>query len=152
MAAPVPSWREMAAQTLPDATEPAAPADYGLDAELVANLRRLRLMLPPAKIERAENWRAVVADALTIAREGWAATALALGWTASDLFGVGPVDSWDFEGLAVWLRGRRIVLLDDRRAVVEGDGGDYRSTFIRGGMQHGTHPTIEPVMLWEFGR
>jgi hypothetical protein len=137
------------AQPAPAASVEAVEA-FGLPAHLAADLRRLEGMSAPRKIERAENWRAVVADALRLARDGWASSAIALGWTAADLFGVGASDSWDYEGLAVWLRGRSILLLDERKAVVEGPTG--REAFIRGGMGHGTHPTVTPVMLWEFGR
>ena len=68
------------------------------------------------------------------------------------MFGIGPRDDWDFQGLAVWLEGRRIVMLDSQRVIVAGKPGDYRSSFERGGPRHGTQPTITPVMLWEFGR
>ena len=108
-------------------------------------------MPPPRKLEKAGNWRGVITDALTIAREGWVAQAIALGWNAGDLFGVGPRDDWDFQGLAVWLGGSSIVLLDERKAVAI-DGNGERRYFVRGGMRHGTHPSIEPVMLWDFGR
>jgi len=58
-------------------------------------------------------WREIVADARRLVAEGWITTALALGWTAHDLFGV--LD--DREGLAVWLRGRAIILIDGDGAV-----------------------------------
>lgn len=58
-------------------------------------------------------WREIVADARRLVAEGWLNTALALGWTAHDLFGV--LD--DREGLAVWLRGRAIILIDEDGAV-----------------------------------
>lgn len=149
------SWRDVAAAVAqrqqPEANS-VAVENFGLPDDLAAALRRLETLPPPRKVERAANWRGVVADAMTIARDRWAAKAMALGWTAGDLFGIGPRDDWDFQGLAVWLEGRRIVLLDDKQAIVAGDPGDYRSAFVRGGMRHGTHPTIVPVMLWEFGR
>jgi hypothetical protein len=149
------SWRDVAAavaqRQLPEANS-VAVENFGLPDDLAAALRRLETLPPPRKVERAANWRGVVADAMTIARDRWAAKAMALGWTAGDLFGIGPRDDWDFQGLAVWLEGRRIVLLDDKQAIVAGDPGDHRSAFVRGGMRHGTHPTIVPVMLWEFGR
>jgi hypothetical protein len=118
---------------------------------LAADLHRLGGLPAPNGLEKAGNWRGVVADALTIAREGWAAKALALGWNAGDLFGIGPWDDWDFQGLAVWLDGCRMALLDERRAVAVNAAGDRRY-FVRGGPRHGTHPTISPVMLWDFGR
>lgn len=149
------SWRDVAAAVAqrqqPEANS-VAVENFGLADDLAAALRRLETLPPPGKLERAGNWRGVVTDAMMITRDRWAAKAIALGWTAGDLFGVGPRDDWDFQGLAVWLNGRRIIMLDAERAIVAGDPGDYRSAFVRGGMRHGTHPTIEPVMLWEFGR
>jgi hypothetical protein len=150
----MPNWRTVAAEVMKDAVAPAlppAPEDFGLPHDLAAALRRLETLQPPRKIERSENWQGVVAGAMMLAREGWAAKALALGWTAGDLFGVGARDDWDFQGLAVWLDERRIVMLDESQAIARGDDVT-RSTFIRGGIRHGTHPTVTPVMLWEFGR
>jgi len=147
------SWRDAAAAALGERSNPPAPPaieNFGLPDALATSLRTLEYMPAPKKIHRAENWRAVVADALTIARSGWAAKALALGWTAGDLYGIGPRDDWEFSGLAVWLRGRPIVLLDERYAIVTDVG--HRASFRRGGMGHGIHPAMTPVMLWEFGR
>ncbi|WP_010162585.1 hypothetical protein [Sphingomonas sp. PAMC 26617] len=151
-------WREVAAKALAAQageagtdTSPAPVIDrYGLDADLYRNLSRLSSLPPPAKIEKADNWREVVQDAQRLARDGWAASALALGWTVGDLFGVGARDSWDFEGLAVWLAGRSVTLLDERLCVA-GDGIN-RGVFVRNGPQHGVQPSVVPVMLWEFGR
>lgn len=146
------SWRDVAAKVLDQPpAPPAAPVGrYGLDPELCDHLARLPGMPPPRKVEKAANWAAVVGDALRLAREGWASKALALGWSVHDLFGVGPRDSWEFEGLAVWLAGREVVLLDEQRAIA-GAGRD-RSIFVRSGMGHGTHPVVAPVLLWDFGR
>ena len=148
------SWRDVAAAAVQRQQQPAPsppPAErFGLPESLAASVQALEYMPAPRKLQNPEHWRAIVRDALMIAREGWAAKAMALGWAAGDLFGIGPRDDWDFAGLAVWLRGRAIVLLDQDRAIA--GVGNQRSAFIRGGMGHGTHPTVTPVMLWEFGR
>ncbi len=148
------SWRDVAAAVArrheQDAPSPAAVESFDLPADLAASLRALEFMPAPRRVEQPENWREIVRDALVIARSGWAAKAIALGWSASDLFGIGPRDDWEFSGLAVWLRGRAIVVLDGQCAIVA--DGDRRAAFNRGGMGHGTHPTITPVMLWEFGQ
>jgi hypothetical protein len=141
----------MAAQAIAeprDVIEASLP-EYGLDAALLANLRRLRVLPPPARVD-SSAWRAAVEDALSIARDSWASSALALGWSAHDLFGIGPRDDWEFSGLAVWLRGRSVILLNDRRAIAS--DGNRHHAFERGGIGHGTQPSIAPVMLWEFGR
>lgn len=148
------SWRDVAA-AVAQRQEPAhstSEVSFGLPDDLAASIRRLEKLQPPRGLDCQANWRGVVADAMTIARDGWAAKAIALGWTAGDLFGIGPRDDWDFQGLALWLSGRRILMLDAEQAIVAGNQADYRSAFIRGGMRHGTHPTVTPVMLWEFGR
>lgn len=146
------SWRDVAAAAQQQTPQRAPTIEnFGLPDNLAAALRRLETLPPPRKIENAEVWRRVVADALRIARDRWAAKALAMGWTAGDIFGVGPRDDWDFQGLAAWLDGMRIVMLDDTQAISTNDAGKNRY-FIRGGMRHGTHPTVVPVMLWDFGR
>lgn len=146
------SWREVAAQVAQRAPVEEPPSEtYGLPAPLVASLRMLDTLPPPRRIERPECWRAVVNDALRIAREGWAAKAMRLGWTEHDLFGVGPVDDREFAGLAVWLVGRPLVSITLDRAMARG-GDAFCSVFVRGGPGHGTQPTIAPVLLWEFGR
>jgi hypothetical protein len=147
------SWRDVAA-AVAQRQQPAAAAvaaeAFGLPHDLAASLRALENMPAPRKIEQPENWRGIVQDALAIAGAGWAAKAIALGWSAGDLFGVGPRDDWEFSGLAVWLRGRSIVLLDEQRAIATDD--TRHAAFNRDKIGHGTQPTISPVMLWEFGR
>ncbi len=146
------NWRDVAAAAANRRMEPAQSRPLrDLPSGVVTGLRLLEQSSAPPKLERPASWRPVVADALRLANEGWAARALALGWSAHDLFGIGPVDDWEFSGLAVWLGGRTIVTLDSACAVAEGGQG-FGSIFIRGGMGHGTHPTITPVLLWEFAR
>jgi len=152
------SWRDVAA-AVAQRQQPKANTvvveNFGLPDDLASALRHLETMPAPRKLDRATNWSGVVADTMTIARDRWAAKAMALGWTPGDLFGIGLRDDWDFQGLAVWLDGRRIIMLDGNQAIVAGgpsDLGNYRSAFIRGGMRHGTHPAVTPVMLWEFGQ
>lgn len=72
-----------------------------------------------------------------------------MGWTVTDMYGIGEHDSWDFEGLAVWFAGRPVVMLDARVCVA--GGGCNRGVFQPGGPQHGTQPTVVPVMLWSLG-
>lgn len=141
----MPSWREMAAAVLEQpAAPPPAPDSFGLDAGLAADLRRLDTMPAPRVAGRAA-WRPIVDDALRIARDGWASSALALGWSEVELFGIGPHDDLEFAGLAVWLRGRTIVVVDEARAIVA--DGDRRAAYNRRNMGN-----LKLVMLWQFGR
>lgn len=78
-----------------------------LPPPIIAGLERLQVM-PAPSVTRPEVWPAVVADALRIAAEGWAATALKVGWEAVHLFGCLPDGGWGDEALAVWLNGRSI--------------------------------------------
>jgi hypothetical protein len=116
-----------------------------LPADVLTGLRRLRTMAAP-RITRLEVWPQIVADAQQLVDDGWAQQALALGWHELELFGVGAKSSADFEGLAVWLAGRRLILIDDRSAIAA--DGDGRSYFNR-------PPNFDPsgaAYLWEFGR
>jgi hypothetical protein len=142
---PMPSWREMAAAVMEQPAAPAAaPESYGLDPGLAGDLRRLDLMAAPRVVGRGA-WRPIVSDAMRIAREGWASSALALAWSEADLFGIGPQDDLEFAGLAVWLRGRPIVVVDEARAIVA--DGDRRAAYNRRSLRG-----LKPVMLWQFGR
>lgn len=146
------NWREVAAAVAhrPEPSSEPVADTFGLPDDLAADLRRLEAMAAPGKLDEAANWRRVVDDALNLARDGWAASALSLGWTLHDIYGVGPVNSYQFEGLAVWLAGRRIVMIDSRIAIAA--RADGRDVFIRGGSGHGINPTVKPVFLWQFGR
>lgn len=146
------NWRDVAAAAVNRHAEPAPKQRrYDLPEDLVTGLRLLEHLPIPPKLEQPTSWRPVVADALRLADEGWAARAVALGWSLHDLFGIGPTDDWEFSGLAVWLAGRTMVTLDSATAIASGENS-LSSVFIRGGMGHGTHPTIAPVLLWEFAR
>ena len=150
-------WRELAADVFAAREEVAAPPDLPPMGEepasahqaifdRVASLSRLA----PPKVQNRAAWFEVVQDAQRIVSEGWADRALDLGWTAGDLFGVGQRDSHDFAGLAVWLEGRRIIVMDETIAVARDERG--RATFNRRGFGHGKDVRQPPVLLWQFGR
>jgi len=105
-------------------------------------LMRLRTMRPPRRLLTPANWAGVVADAEALVVEGWAGQALRLGWQPIELFGV----SDDFDGLAVWLNARKMVLLDERMAIAIDIGGRSRFYFNR------RAPDRATVMLWEWAR
>ncbi len=145
------SWHELAAERVGAPAADREPAPYhGLTGDLATNLRALDRMPAPRDVDR-QAWARVVGDALRLAREGWAGSAITLGWSEIDLFGIGPDDDWQFSGLAVWLNARPIAVLDRRVAIVT--EGPVRSCFNRGGWGHGFDKGLpDPVPLWRFGR
>ena len=110
-----------------------------LPPDIAAGLARLpSLPSPPLSLP---VWPDIVADALRLVNEGWAATALGLGWSPLHLWGA----HLDTPGLAVWLCGRRIVLLSETSCTVA-DGPDRRAVF------NCRQPAPGTCFLWEYGR
>lgn len=121
-----------------------------LPIDLADGVERLN-RTPSSRFRGDSNrWARVVDDAHRLALEGWAGKALALGWSPHDAFGIGRRDANDFAGLAVWLDGRSVVVLDGQRAMARIDRG--WAYFERGSWGHGRDAEADPVMLWQFGR
>ncbi len=147
------SWRDVAALALAREAAGGPPAHAtvnGVPVWLDNDVRRLR-GLPPPRLTDPRAWSPVVADALRLLNDGWTAKALALGWHPLELYGIGRRDSAEFHGVAIWLRTRRLIMLDETIAVVADAGG--RAYFTRG--KHfreggGDDPAL--CYLWQFGR
>lgn len=141
------SWRDMAAEISGHASaarvEKPMPqlAANGVPPELLRGVALLPTFRP-RQLTTWSMWDEVVEDAQRLIDSGWAARALALGWSPLDLFGVGPDGSESFEGLAVWLCRRRVLLLDDHSAIAS-DRRAYGFYNRRVG---------RAVFLWELGR
>ncbi|MBO9377692.1 hypothetical protein GG804_13025 [Sphingomonas histidinilytica] len=117
---------------------------------MAAGLRRLEALPPPPLAEDRSTWGQIAADALRLARDGWLELALSRGWTPADVLGVGAQGSHYFEGLAVWLRGRPLILLDATTAIAANEGA-HRSVFNRPDRR--PRPAgLVVVPLWKFGR
>jgi len=116
-----------------------------LPAPIRAGLYEL-LRQPCPRITRPEVWPEIIGDAVRLADEGWAAKALALGWPPLALWGCSPDKGGnpDHDGLAVILARRRIVLLDERIAIIEAGAGARVLFNVRS--------MAGAVMLWELGR
>lgn len=116
----------------------------GLPPDIVAGLGLLQSM-PAPRITRPEVWAGIVADAVRLGRDGWAAQALGLGWDPLQLWGCSPVPSGnaDHDGLTVWLEGRRVLLLDDASCIVEAAPMSH-AVFNR-------RPADGAVYLWDLG-
>lgn len=108
-------------------------------------LSRLQRMATPP-ISLPPVWPEIVADALRLAREGWAIEAMKEGWRPLDLWGCSPLigGNEDQCGLAVWLAGRPILRLKERVCVVR-DGVASYAVFQRRRYMAGA------VLLWELG-
>ena len=98
---------------------------------------------PAPRVRCHEAWPQVTADAQRLASEGWAGTALSLGWSELDLFGA-ATDPEGEDGLAVKLNGRRVVALCRSFATVADPRGG-RTFLYRGG-------TDNAQLLWALGR
>lgn len=144
------SWRELAAAAAAKAPEKAEAAprdDWGLKPALADALRRLEGLPPPLRIKDRDAWQRTVADALRLARDGWASNAIALGWAAADLYGIGRQNSGEWDALATWLEGRRVAALTEWSARTTCGDTFYREEYMRP-----NSPRIRPVWLWDFGR
>jgi hypothetical protein len=115
-------------------------SETALPDDIVRGLHRLP-RLPAPRLAAPEVWPRIVADALWLQSEGWADKALALGWEPMHLWGAHLHEP----GLAVWLSGRRIVLLGERSCTVA-DSPEQRSVFNLRPIADGS------VWLWEYGR
>ena len=95
-----------------------------LPPAISTGLMVLKSMAAP-RLRRPEAWPGVVSDALSLAEDGWAANAIALGWTDLDLFGAVTDTNGDpyNDGLAVWLVGRKLLAVCSTFAVADQDMG-----------------------------
>ena len=114
---------------------------HELPAAIVLGLRKLEAM-PVPRINNPKVWPDVVADALLLEAQGWAATAISLGWSPLQLWGVSPLaDPYDDEhGLAVWTTARPVVLIDEATAIVR--DGTRRHIYRR-------HDMTGARLLWD---
>lgn len=100
---------------------------------------------PAPRLLNAHLWPIVVSDALRLGSDGWTTQALRLGWSELDLFGAVADKSGDpsNDGLAVKLRGRKILAMCASFATVEEPNG--RAWLHRGS-------NVGARLLWEIGR
>ena len=104
---------------------PNVPQSPSLPIAISKGLASLPTMACPHNLN-STRWPIAVADAVKLGADGWAATALALGWSDIDLFGVVTIRGGNPEadGLAVKLAGRCLLALCASFATVDlGNGG-----------------------------
>jgi hypothetical protein len=107
--------------------------DGGLPRQIAEALARLDTMPLPDGFAIAQ-WQEVIDRAARLADE-WSARALALGWTAEDLFGFDPAAGDGTRGLAFSLaRGDQVLSMSGTLAFIE-DASGARRAFRRNAMQ-----------------
>lgn len=114
---------------------------WGLPSGIRDGLARLCLVPPRKDLMPQPLWAALVCDTVLFAKRGWAAKAMALGWSDLELFGIAP-KGW--QGLTSRLIGREVLGLDARKvAVKEGRR-----------VAHLPRETLAPgaVPIWEAGK
>jgi hypothetical protein len=121
----------------------------GTNGTLPGHIRQgleLLAKAPAPRVRCPEQWPQVVADAVRLASEGWAAQALKLGWSTPDVFGAVTDNEGDpdGDGLAVKLNGRRVLAICANFVTVSDGDGDR--SFIYRGNNSGA------VLLWKLGR
>jgi hypothetical protein len=142
MGEPVANWREVADKVMAEEGV-AVPSPSHIPDVLRSGIQSMQRASKRVRDQVA--WRQVAGDARLLLDQGWVARALSLGWHATDLFGVSPDGGGDFEGLAVWLRGDRIVLMDERTAISA--RGETRRVFNRRLPTPGA-----TIFIWDLGR
>lgn len=118
-------------------------SETSLPADLMDGIGKLRSGWQPRRI-KATEWRPVVDDVRRLVTNGWAANALGLGWSAHDVFGIGPGGGNEWLSLAVWLDGRTITMMDDHRAFTDEGPVYYLERWGRPNTAF-----VEPIFLWE---
>jgi hypothetical protein len=104
---------------------PNVPQSLSLPLAVARGLATLPGMACPHDLNSA-RWPVAVADAVKLGGDGWAAKAIALGWSDLDLFGVVAAFDGDpdADGLAVKLGGRGLLAICGTFATVDpGSGG-----------------------------
>ncbi|WP_395000408.1 hypothetical protein [Sphingomonas sp.] len=92
------------------------------------------------------RWPIAVRDSVKLGADGWAAKAIALGWSDLDLFGVVAAREGDpdADGLAVKLAGRRLLALCASFATIDSVAGGR--VYLHRGNNDGAR------LLWTQGR
>ena len=108
-------------------------------------LTLLRSMRAP-RLAQPDRWPVAASDALRLASDGWAAKAIALGWSQLDLFGAVPAPDGDpdADGLAVKLGGRTVLAICASFATVSSSG--VARTYLHRGNNAGA------VLMWALSR
>ena len=127
----------------PDATiaAPSPPNEWGLSHETYWRLRRLSTSPAGRSLTKPELWGGFVCDAVLFAKNGWAAKAVALGWSEMEIFGLAQTGKW--LGVTSRLFGCKVLGLTADLVTVRELRGTNRLLRLP--------PRDDAVMLWEIG-
>jgi hypothetical protein len=150
-ALPVPSGASFGDQprvlpTPDDFEERAAIVEYGagVPRAWAEGFARLDTCCRPRGFSKAQ-WQQVIDDGGRFLDGGWAQKAAAIGWTATDIFGVHPLKPrvrFDAMGLVSLIRGGDVIDVQVDRAVIRMPTGNNLTYYLR---RHFS----EAVTLWE---
>ena len=115
--------------------------DWNLPHETYWRLRRLSLSRPATIAMPQPLWAALVCDTVLFAKRGWAAKAMALGWSETELFGLAP-RGW--QGATSRLIGREVLGLDANTVAVR--DGHHVAHLPRMAL------AADAVLIWEVGK
>lgn len=113
-------WRDMVANLRQADPEPAAATEAAARPHS-DDLASLRGMAKPPVASDA-RWSEIVADAESLVVR-WGDCLAEVGWSTADLFGFDLSDQNPDIGLVFAIRGGRVVLVDDRTAIIRGPAG-----------------------------
>lgn len=119
-------------------------AYLSLPLPIAGGLAGLPVMACPRELNAA-RWPVAVADAVKLGTDGWAAKAIALGWSDLDMFGVvaAPDGDPEADGLAVKLAGRRLLAISGSFATLHNGAGGR--IYLHRGYNDGA------VLMWALG-
>lgn len=117
--------------------------DGSAPREWAEGFARLDLATPPAGFTTA-RWRQLIDDGGHFL-DRWASEAAALGWTATDVFGLhpnAPATRFDGMGLVVLIGGGEVIAVSADRATIRGQSGNSLTYYLR-------RPRPDAVAAWE---
>ena len=120
---------------------PEPPNEWGLSHDTYWRLRRLKTSPTGRSLTRPELWGGFVCDAVLFAKNGWAAKAVALGWSEMEIFGLAQTGKW--LGVTSRLFGCQVLGLTADLVTVRELHGTSRLLRLP--------PRDDAVMIWEIG-
>lgn len=96
-------------------------AGSGVQRDWAESFARLDLMVPPPGFQ-PDRWRQLIDDGGRLL-DRWATKAASLGWSTEEVFGIGPADASEQQGLVAFIRGGDVTDIYDDHAVLRSTMG-----------------------------